>query len=174
MQCPVCQADNLASAVTCEKCSTPFPLSDATISPSEYGQSTGWSKAATLRPSIEAAAKGQLKPGSMLGERYEILQLLGQGGMGAGYKARDVELERTVALKRIRPDLASHPEILRRFKQELILAREVTHRNVIRIYDLGQASGVRYITMDDVEGRDLGSLLLKTGKLLPEEPLPFS
>jgi len=173
MQCPVCQADNLASAVTCEKCSTPFPLSDATISPSEYGQSTGWSKAATLRPSIEAAAKGQLKPGSMLGERYEIVQLLGQGGMGAVYKARDVELERTIALKLIRPDLASHPEVLRRFKQELILAREVTHRNVIRIYDLGQASGVRYITMEYVEGRDLRVLLNEKGKLTPEEAVPI-
>ena len=173
MQCPVCQADNLASAVTCEKCSTPFPLSDATISPSEYGQSTGWSKAATLRPSSEAAAKGQLEPGSMLGDRYEILQLLGQGGMGAVYKARDVELERTVALKLIRPDLASHPEVLRRFKQELILARDVTHRNVVRIYDLGQASGVRYITMEYVEGRDLRALLNEKGKLTPEEAVPI-
>src|SRR5216683_160344 len=173
MQCPVCQADNPSTAATCEKCNTPFPFSDATISPSEYGHSAGWSKAVTLRPSSEAAAKGQLEPGSMLGDRYEILQLLGQGGMGAVYKARDVELERTVALKLIRPDLASHPEILRRFKQELILAREVTHRNVIRIYDLGQASGVRYITMEYVEGRDLRVLLNEKGKLTPEEAVPI-
>ena len=108
----------------------------------------------------------------MLGERYEILQLLGQGGMGAVYKARDIELERTVALKVIRSDLASHPEILRRFKQELILAREVTHRNVIRIFDLGQASGVRYITMDYVEGQDLRALLNEKGKFAPEEAVP--
>jgi len=173
MQCPVCQSDNPPSAATCEKCSTPFPLSDATISPSQYGQSAGWSKAVTLPSSSEAAAKGQPEPGSMLGDRYEILQLLGQGGMGAVYKARDIELERTVALKLIRPDLASHPEILRRFKQELILAREVTHRNVIRIYDLGQASGVRYITMEYVEGRDLRALLREKGKLTPKEAVPI-
>src|SRR5260370_7112974 len=86
MQCPVCQADNLASAVTCEKCSTPFPLSDATISPSEYGQSTGWSKAATLRPSIEAAAKGQLDPGSMLADPSEPLQFPCQAGLGPLHK----------------------------------------------------------------------------------------
>src|SRR6266567_1404126 len=173
MQCPVCQADNPSTAATCEKCNTPFPLSDATISPSEYGQAAGWSAAVTLRPPSEAAAKGQLEPGSVLGERYEILQLLGQGGMGAVYKARDIELERTVAVKVIRPDLASHPEILRRFKQELILAREVTHRNVIRIFDLGQASGVRYITMEYVEGRDLRALLHEKGKLTPEEAVPI-
>ncbi len=173
MQCPVCQADNPPTAVACEKCSTPFPLSDETISPSEYGQTEGWSAAVTQRPSSVAAAKGQLEPGSMLGDRYEILQLLGQGGMGAVYKARDVELERLVALKLIRPDLASHPEILRRFKQELILAREVTHPNVIRIFDLGQASGVRYITMEYVEGRDLRVLLHEKGKLTPEEAVPI-
>jgi serine/threonine protein kinase/tetratricopeptide (TPR) repeat protein len=174
MQCPVCQTDNPVTAVTCQKCSTPFPLSDVTISPTDYGQSAaGWSKAVTLRPSSEAAVKGQLEPGSMLGERYEILQLLGQGGMGAVYKARDIELERTVALKLIRSDLASHPEILRRFKQELILAREVTHRNVIRIFDLGQASGVRYITMDYVEGQDLRALLNEKGKFSPEEAVPI-
>ncbi len=173
MQCPVCQADNPSTAATCEKCNTPFPLSDATIPPTEYGQAVGWSAAVTLRPSSEAAAKGQLEPGSVLGERYEILQLLGQGGMGAVYKARDIELERTVAVKVIRPDLASHPEILRRFKQELILAREVTHRNVIRIFDLGQASGVRYITMEYVEGRDLRALLHEKKKLTPEEAVPI-
>jgi eukaryotic-like serine/threonine-protein kinase len=174
MECPVCQADNPPSAATCEKCSTPLPLSDATISPSGYGQTAaGWSAAATVRPSSSAAAKGQLEPGSTLGDRYEILQLLGQGGMGAVYKARDIELDRMVALKLIRPDLASHPEILRRFKQELILAREVTHRNVIRIYDLGQASGLRYITMEYVEGRDLRALLREKGKLTPEEAIPM-
>src|SRR6266851_390095 len=173
MQCPVCQADNPSTAATCEKCNTPFPLSDATIPPTEYGQAVGWSAAVTLRPSSEAAAKGQLEPGSVLGERYEILQLLGQGGMGAVYKARDIELERTVAVKVIRPDLASHPEILRRFKQELILAREVTHRNVVRIFDLGQASGVRYITMEYVEGRDLRALLHEKKKLTPEEAVPI-
>ncbi len=137
------------------------------------GGTQAWSVAVTPRPSSEAAAKGQLEPGTLLAERFEILQLLGQGGMGAVYKARDTELERLVALKLIRPELASHPEILRRFKQELILAREVTHRNVIRIFDLGQAQGIKFITMEFVEGRDLKSLIHEKGKLTAEESVPI-
>src|SRR5207245_6070438 len=88
-----------------------------------------------------------LQPGTLLGQRYEILQILGEGGMGAVYKARDLELNRMVALKVIRPELAGHPDILRRFKQELILARQVTHKNVIRICDLGMAGACKFITL---------------------------
>ena len=105
-----------------------------------------------------------LQIGDVLGGRYEILQLLGEGGMGAVYKARDRELDRFVALKLIRPELASSPAILARFKQELLLAHQVTHRNVIRIYDLGEAEGVRFITMEYIEGQDLRRLLLDNGK----------
>jgi len=114
-------------------------------------------------------AQGEELVGTLLADRYGILALLGQGGMGAVYKAHDTELERLVALKLIRPDLASNPEILRRFKQELILAREVTHRNVIRIFDLGQAKGFKFITMEYVEGRDLRVILREREKLPPEE-----
>ena len=89
--------------------------------------------------------------------------------MGAVYKARDKELDRFVALKLIRPELSRNPEILRRFKQELILARQVTHKNVIRIFDLGQSDGIKFITMDFVEGRDLRSLLQERGKFPPNE-----
>jgi tetratricopeptide (TPR) repeat protein/predicted Ser/Thr protein kinase len=177
MQCPLCQADNPPSADHCTKCSTPLPLNDMTIAGTSMGTAVvgtqAWSVAVTPRPSSEAAAKGQLEPGTLLAERFEILQLLGQGGMGAVYKARDTELERLVALKLIRPELASHPEILRRFKQELILAREVTHRNVIRIFDLGQAQGIKFITMEFVEGRDLKSLIHEKGKLTAEESVPI-
>jgi tetratricopeptide (TPR) repeat protein/predicted Ser/Thr protein kinase len=173
MQCPLCQTDNPATADRCGKCSTPLPISEVTISPTAVGRTEAWSVAVTPRPSSEAASKGQLEPGTILAERFEVLQLLGQGGMGAVYKARDIELERLVALKLIRPDLASHPEILRRFKQELILAREVTHRNVIRIFDLGQAQGIKFITMEYVEGRDLRGLLHEKGKMAPEEAVPI-
>ena len=110
-----------------------------------------------------------LQPGTILGGRYEILQALGEGGMGAVYKARDRELDRLVALKVIRPDLARNPAIIQRFKQELILARQVTHRNVVRIFDLGEADGIKFITMEFIEGKDLRSLLLEHKKFSPEE-----
>jgi eukaryotic-like serine/threonine-protein kinase len=108
-------------------------------------------------------------PGAIIAGRYEILQVLGEGGMGTVYKAKDRELDRSVALKTIRPELASNPAIIKRFKQELILARQVTHRNVVRIYDLGEAEGVKFITMEYIEGRDLTSLLREKGKLAPKE-----
>ena len=110
-----------------------------------------------------------VKPGVLLGNRYEIVAILGQGGMGAVYKARDRELDRMVALKVIRPELAGDSDILQRFKQELILARKITHRNVIRIFDLGDADGIKFITMEFIEGRDLKSLLVEKGKLPPEQ-----
>ncbi|MGA8636871.1 MAG: tetratricopeptide repeat protein [Candidatus Sulfotelmatobacter sp.] len=117
---------------------------------------------------VQVAAP-MLQTGDVLGGRYEILQMLGEGGMGAVYKARDRELDRFVALKLIRPELAANPSILARFKQELLLSREVTHRNVIRIYDLGDADGVKFITMEFVEGQDLRSLIQEKKKFPPEE-----
>jgi serine/threonine protein kinase/tetratricopeptide (TPR) repeat protein len=94
-----------------------------------------------------------------------MLQILGEGGMGAVYKARDIELDRVIALKVIRPELASNPEILQRFKQELILARQVTDRNVIRIFDLGEAGGIKYITMEYLEGESLYQILRRQGRV---------
>ena len=110
-----------------------------------------------------------LRPGTVLGRRYEILQLLGQGGMGAVYRARDREVNRTVALKVIRPELAGDPAILGRFKQELVLSHQVTHKNVVRIYDLGDADGIKFITMEYVEGEDLRSLIVQQKIFPPQE-----
>ena len=120
-------------------------------------------------PSRSATTQGVLAPGTVLGRRYEIVSLLGEGGMGAVYKAMDKELNRPVALKVIRPELAKQKSIIERFKQELLLARQVTHKNVIRIYDLGEAEGMKFITMEFVEGEDLRTLLLRAKKLTPEE-----
>ncbi|HBY60548.1 MAG TPA: hypothetical protein DEH78_12055 [Solibacterales bacterium] len=109
-----------------------------------------------------------LQPGAVLGDRYEIVKLLGQGGMGAVYQARDRELDRLVALKTMRPELASKSNIVARFKQEVVLTRQVTHPNVIRIFDFGSAGRLRFLTMEYLEGQDLEQLL-KSKRLDPLE-----
>ncbi len=93
--------------------------------------------------------------------------------MGAVYKAHDRELGRTVAIKVIRPEMASRPEVLDRFKREILLASRVTHKNVVRIHDLGEADGVRFISMSYVEGSSLTALLQEEGPLAVERALPL-
>jgi serine/threonine protein kinase/tetratricopeptide (TPR) repeat protein len=115
---------------------------------------------------------GPLTPGEAFGRRYHIVRLLGLGGMGAVYQAWDQELGVLVALKVTRPEIAGDPEgarmIQRRFKQELLLARQVTHKNVVRIHDLGEVNGIKYITMPYIDGEDLASIVAREGTL----PLP--
>src|SRR5207302_5544973 len=130
----------------------------------------------TLSPSSPVSPTGTfgsllLPPGTIIGNRYRLVQILGEGGMGAVYKARDMELDRVIALKVIRPELASNPEILQRFKQELILARQVTDRNVIRIFDLGEADGIKFITMEYVQGESLYQILRREGKVPVSEAI---
>ncbi len=112
---------------------------------------------------------GPLSVGQDFGSRYHILQTLGVGGMGAVYKAWDAELSVAVALKVIRPDVLNDPggaqEIERRFKRELLLARQVTHKSVVRIHDLGEIDGIKYITMSYVGGEDLATTLSREGRL---------
>jgi len=114
-------------------------------------------------------AHAELTPGCFLGKRYKILRELGEGGMGRVLQAEDCELDRVVALKIIRPELARNAQTLKRFKQELILARQITHRNVIRVYDLGAADGIKFISMEFIEGQDLKSLLKAKGNFAAED-----
>lgn len=136
---------------------SPYPSADRTPAAAEPASATFHSAALILHA------------GQLLGHRYEILELLGQGGMGAVYKARDREVKQLVALKVIRPELASNKEVIERFQHELVLARQVTHRNVIRIYDLAEADGIKFITMEYVEGEDLRSVISEKHKLSAEE-----
>jgi len=123
------------------------------------------SRGAGPRTDFAGFGATSLQAGTVFASRYEIMKTLGEGGMGAVYKARDMELEREVALKVIKPELADNPEILQRFKQELILARQVTDRHIIRIFDLGEAAGTKFITMEYIEGESLHQILKQKGKL---------
>jgi tetratricopeptide (TPR) repeat protein/predicted Ser/Thr protein kinase len=105
------------------------------------------------------SSTGEIPLGTVFAKRYEIVSILGQGGMGRVYKARDRELDKLIALKTIRLDTAEGPEALARFKQELLLARKVTHKNVVRIFDLGEADGTRFFTMEYIEGDSLKAVI---------------
>jgi len=144
---------------------------DATIvDPVESGRAasapSGWSG---VDPQATGSGYATLRVGSVLSDRYEIVKMVGKGGMGTVYQAHDRELDRPVALKLIRPELAAHRETLARFKQELILAREVTHPNVVRIFDLGMDRGIRFITMEFIKGRDLKSLIRSEHRFSADE-----
>jgi tetratricopeptide (TPR) repeat protein len=112
---------------------------------------------------------GPLQVGQGFGPRYHIIRLLGLGGMGAVYQAWDAELGVAVAVKVILPSVMADRQVAadveRRFKRELLLARQVTHKNVVRIHDLGEIAGIKYITMSYVDGVDLASILKDEGKL---------
>jgi tetratricopeptide (TPR) repeat protein len=116
-----------------------------------------------------ATGAAPLTPGQSFGSRYHVIRLLGVGGMGAVYQAWDDELGVAVAIKVIRPEITADPvaaaELHRRFKRELLLARQVTHRNVVRIHDLGEIGGIKYITMPFIEGEDLATVLRTAGRL---------
>ena len=109
-----------------------------------------------------------LGPGSLFANRYQILGTLGTGGMGVVYKATDTQLGDVVAVKTLRSDfLSSDPSALERFKSEIRLARRISHRNVVRTHDIGEAEGVHFITMEFVAGTSLHDLLLKRKRLPP-------
>ncbi|HET7698805.1 MAG TPA: protein kinase [Vicinamibacterales bacterium] len=124
---------------------------------------------------VSSPQVGPLAVGQPFGSRYHIIRVLGAGGMGVVYQAWDSELNVAVAVKVIRPEALGDPagaaEIERRFKRELVLARNVTHRNVVRIHDLGERDGIKYLTMPFVEGEDLAAALRRRGTLPVPEAL---
>src|SRR5580704_7103323 len=108
---------------------------------------------------------GRFLPGRLLAGRYRIVALLGKGGMGEVYRADDLTLGQPVALKFL-PEEASRDEgLLERFKNEVRIARRVSHPNVCRVYDVGDVDGHNFFTMEYVDGEDLASLLRRIGRL---------
>jgi len=107
-------------------------------------------------------------PGTLVAGRYRVIAVAGVGGMGVVYRARDEELGVDTALKVLRPDLGADPKVVERFRSELRLAREVTHKNVVRIHDIGEHEGLRFLTMRYVEGRSLREVIERDGPLSPD------
>jgi serine/threonine-protein kinase len=139
MKCPACQHEAPDTADSCFNCGLAFHTLVA------------------------------LKRGSLVAGRYEVLAPLGQGGMGAVYKARDHKLEETVALKVLRADVRHDRDMQTRFMREIRLARRVRHRNVCAIHEYGEEGGLRYISMEHIEGVDLRKILTERGALPPDQ-----
>ena len=146
----------------------PSPTGLPTVNPTSLPTSMD---SPSPRPHVRAD-DGPFQAGQQVGPRYTILKLLGTGGMGAVYQAFDHELGVAVAIKVIRPaaqsDETAAKELEQRFKRELVLARQVTHKYVVRIHDIGEIGGIKYLTMPYVEGETLAHVLRRAGTL----PLP--
>ncbi|MGD9583231.1 MAG: protein kinase [Lysobacterales bacterium] len=119
-------------------------------------------------------AAAELKPGDLVAERFRIVRLLGMGAMGVVFQAHDQKLDVDVALKLLRPELASKPDAFERFRQELLLARQVSSPHVVRIHDLVQHGQIWLISMDFVPGESLERRLSSQGSLAPAEALSIT
>jgi Protein kinase domain len=106
-----------------------------------------------------------------LGQRYDILAEAGHGSMGNVYKARDRETGETVALKLLKPEIASDLTMMERFKNELLFARKITHKNVCRVHEFNRVGGIAYTSMEFVEGESLRSVLNRFGSLPPRKAM---
>jgi serine/threonine-protein kinase len=117
------------------------------------------------KPSDGGSTSDPVEETPLIAGRYQIVNLLGDGGMGRVYRARDIELGEMVALKVLHPELVNSASILERFRQEVRLARRVTHRNVARTFDIGEHEGSKFITMELIDGELLSSILGRKGAL---------
>lgn len=161
MNCPQCGTANANEAETCSSCGRDLMTDADTMSPSSAGESQQ-----RLGEWRRRNRESHLLPaGFEIGQRYRVTGFLGRGGMGAVYRVWDSELERDVALKLISTELDEDPRVLERFKREIQTSSIVTHRNVLRVYDLGESDGVKFLTMQFVDGEDLAAVLRKTGPL---------
>jgi tetratricopeptide (TPR) repeat protein/tRNA A-37 threonylcarbamoyl transferase component Bud32 len=150
IKCPQCHFENPDDTRFCGNCATPLP-SPEEISPTK-----------TLE-----TPKEELTTGSTFAGRYQIIEELGKGGMGKVYKVLDQEIKGKVALKLIRPEIAADKKTIERFRNELKVARDISHKNICRMYDLNKEEGTYYITMEYVSGEDLKSSIRRLRQLTP-------
>jgi serine/threonine protein kinase/Tfp pilus assembly protein PilF len=149
MKCNQCQHENPDDTLYCGKCGTRL------LSPGEVGAPT---------KTIETP-KEELTTGSTFADRYQIIEELGKGGMGKVYKVMDTKIKEKIALKLLKPEIASDKKTIERFSNELKFSRKIRHENVCQMYDLNEEEGTLYITMEYVHGEDLKRLIRKMGQM---------
>ena len=142
---------------------------DRTIDPDRTFDPLTSAPTLSLRTPTPTPAPGRFAPGAIIGGRYRLVSLLGRGGMGEVYRADDLTLDQPVALKFLPDGVAVSDARLAQFHNELRVARQVSHRNVCRLYDLGDADGRRFLTMEYVDGEDLSMSLRRFGRMPPDK-----
>jgi serine/threonine-protein kinase len=167
ISCPSCRAPVPEGGRFCPGCGAaivdePGLTRTSTASGARAGSGSGWLS------SSDAVSHGRFAPGAMLTARYRIVGRLGHGGMGEVYRADDLTLGQPVALKFLPPAFERDASRLAQLHAEVRMARQVSHANVCRVYDIGEADGTHFISMEYVDGEDLGSLLRRIGRL-PED-----
>src|SRR5437763_7697923 len=113
-------------------------------------------------------------PGALLASRYRIISRLGKGGMGEVFRADDILLGQAVALKFLPESAKGNINLLTRFYDEVRIARQITHANVCRVYDIGEVEGQPYLSMEYIDGEDLASLLRRIGRLPADKATEFA
>jgi serine/threonine protein kinase/Tfp pilus assembly protein PilF len=150
MKCPKCHSENLADSSYCSRCGSPLLSAEKIVD----------SNTKTLEMPF-----GVLARGSTFAQRFEVMEELGKGGMGVVYRVFDKKIDEEVALKLLNPEVSSDLKTIERFRNELKLARKISHKNVCRMYDLNEEKGTQYITMEYVSGEDLKSTIIRVGHL---------
>ena len=163
LRCPSCAAEIANGSRFCAACGV--AVGSATSA------STVAIAARAPAASSGAIDEGRFEAGTLLAGRYKVIALAGRGGMGEVYRANDLKLGQPVALKFLPPRTASNPQALARFHNEVRIARQVSHPNVCRVHDIGDLDGLVYISMEYVNGEDLGSLLRRIGRLPGDKAL---
>jgi serine/threonine-protein kinase len=156
----------------CPACSGEYPT-DTSYCP-HCGRPVATALPATVAPVTADALQEGFVPGVVLAGRYRIVMLLGRGGMGEVYRADDLVLGQAVAIKFLPAHLATDPDLLARFRQEVALARQVSHAHVCRVYDIGEIEGRPFLTMEYIDGENLASLLKRVGRLAEEKALEMA
>jgi len=178
--CSSCGTDVPASGRFCSACGAPASHTDdlATLdfatATSPLPPRPGSRTSSLTSSSAGYQSEGRFLPGRLLAGRYRIIALLGKGGMGEVYRADDLTLGQPVALKFLPDEAARDEGLLERFKNEVRIARRVSHPNVCRVYDVGEVEGHTFFTMEYVDGEDLASLLRRIGRLPEDKALDIA
>ena len=137
--------------------------------PSALEQSCNAENDPTAESCFTCGKSFSISKGSVIAQRYEILTLLGKGGMGMVYRARDRVLDETVVLKTMRSQLAGDADMVRRFRAEVRMARKIRHKNICAIHDYGEEGNLLYISMEFIDGIDLKQILREEGGFTADE-----